>query len=127
MNKVVRKNLKLRLGDTVIVKPSTNTPNLSKIHILPFDDSVEGLTGDLTQTYLIPYFKDAFRPIHKGDNFVVRGNFRAVEFKVVATEPSEFGIVNANTILFTEGEPIKRSDEESANDIGYDDIGGCRR
>ena len=127
MNKVVRKNLKLRLGDTVIVKPSTNTPNLSKIHILPFDDSVEGLTGDLTHTYLIPYFKDAFRPIHKGDNFIVRGNFRAVEFKVVATEPSEFGIVNANTILFTEGEPIKRADEESAADIGYDDIGGCRR
>lgn len=127
MNKVVRKNLKLRLGDTVMVKPSTNTPNLTKIHILPFDDSVEGLTGDLTQTYLIPYFKDAFRPIHKGDNFIVRGNFRAVEFKVVATEPNEFGIVNANTILFTEGEPIKRADEESANDIGYDDIGGCRR
>jgi transitional endoplasmic reticulum ATPase len=127
MNKVVRKNLKLRLGDTVIVKPSTNTPNLSKIHILPFDDSVEGITGDLTQTYLIPYFKDAFRPIHKGDNFIVRGNFRAVEFKVVATEPSDFGIVNASTILFTEGEPIKRADEESANDIGYDDIGGCRR
>jgi transitional endoplasmic reticulum ATPase len=127
MNKVVRKNLKVRLGDTVIVKPSTNTPNLSKIHILPFDDSVEGITGDLTQTYLIPYFKDAFRPIHKGDNFIVRGNFRAVEFKVVACEPSEFGIVNASTILFTEGEPIKRSDEESANDIGYDDIGGCRR
>jgi transitional endoplasmic reticulum ATPase len=127
MNKVVRKNLKLRLGDTVMVKPSANTPNLTKLHILPFDDSVEGLTGDLTQTYLIPYFKDAFRPIHKGDNFIVRGNFRAVEFKVVATEPNEFGIVNANTILFTEGEPIKRADEESAADIGYDDIGGCRR
>lgn len=127
MNKTVRKNLKLRLGDTVIVKPSTNTPNLTKIHILPFDDSVEGISGDLTQTYLIPYFKDAFRPIHKGDNFVVRGNFRAVEFKVVACEPSDFGIVNASTVLFTEGEPIKREDEESANDIGYEDIGGCRK
>ena len=78
MNKVVRKNLKLRLGDTVIVKPSTNTPNLSKIHILPFDDSVEGITGDLTQTYLIPYFKDAYRPVKKGDLFVVRGNFKPV-------------------------------------------------
>ncbi len=127
MNKVVRKNLKLRLGDTVMIKPSTNTPNLTKIHILPFDDSVEGISGDLTQTYLIPYFKDAFRPIHKGDNFIVRGNFRAVEFKVVACEPSDFGIVNASTVLFTEGEPIKREDEESANDVGYEDIGGCRR
>lgn len=127
MNKVVRKNLKVRLGDLVIVKPSTNTPNLTKIHILPFDDSIEGISGDLTQTYLVPYFKDAFRPIHKGDNFIVRGNFRAVEFKVVATEPGEFGVVNQSTVLFTEGDPVKREDEESANDIGYEDIGGCRR
>lgn len=127
MNKIVRKNLKVRLGDLVIVKPSTNTPNLTKIHILPFDDTIEGISGDLTQTYLVPYFKDAFRPIHKGDNFLVRGNFRAVEFKVVATEPGDFGVVNQSTVLFTEGEPIKREDEENASDIGYEDIGGCRR
>lgn len=127
MNKVVRQNLKVRLGDLVIVKPSTNTPNLTKIHILPFDDTIEGISGDLTQTYLVPYFKDAFRPIHKGDNFIVRGNFRAVEFKVVATEPGDFGVVNQSTVLFTEGEPIKREDDKSANDIGYEDIGGCRR
>lgn len=127
MNKVIRKNLKLRLGDLAIVKPSANTPNLTKIHILPFDDSIEGISGDLTQTYLVPYFKDAFRPIHKGDNFIVRGNFRAVEFKVVATEPGEYGVVNQSTVLFTEGEPVSREDEDSSNDIGYEDIGGCRK
>jgi transitional endoplasmic reticulum ATPase len=76
---------------------------------------------------LIPYFKDAFRPIHKNDTFVVRGNFKAVEFKVVATEAGDFGIVAANTVLFTDGEPIKREDESKADDIGYDDIGGCRK
>lgn len=127
MNKVIRKNLRVRLGDTVVVTPSAETPNLSKIHILPFDDSVEGLTGDITSTYLIPYFKDAFRPIHKNDTFIVRGNFRAVEFKVVATDPGDFGFVTATTTLFTEGEPVKREDEESVDDIGYEDIGGCRR
>ena len=127
MNKCIRKNLKLRLGDTVVVTPSTETPNLTKIHILPFDDSVEGISGDLTQSYLIPYFKDAFRPIHKNDCFIVRGNFRAVEFKVVATEPGEYGFVTSTTTLFTEGEPVKREDEEGADDIGYEDIGGCRR
>jgi transitional endoplasmic reticulum ATPase len=36
---------------------------------------------------LIPYFKDAYRPVKKGDLFVVRGNFKPVEFKIVATEP----------------------------------------
>lgn len=127
MNKVIRKNLKVRLGDTVMITPSNDTPNLAKIHILPFDDSIEGLTGDITSSYLIPYFKDAFRPIHKNDTFLVRGNFRAVEFKVVATDPGDFGFVNASTTLFTEGEPVSREDEENADDIGYEDIGGCRR
>jgi transitional endoplasmic reticulum ATPase len=48
MNKIARKNLRLRLGDLVMVKPSADTPNLTKIHVLPFDDSIEGLTGDLS-------------------------------------------------------------------------------
>ena len=48
LNKVARTNLRVRLGDLVVVKPSPDTPNLTKIHILPFDDSIEGLSGDLT-------------------------------------------------------------------------------
>ncbi len=55
MNKVMRNNLKLRLGDLAVVNASTQTPNLSKIHILPYADSIEGLSGDLATTYLIPY------------------------------------------------------------------------
>lgn len=127
MNKVMRNNLKLRLGDLAVVNASPQTPNLSKIHILPYADTIEGLTGDLTQTYLIPYFKDAFRPIHKGDSFVVRGNFKPVEFKIVATDPGEFGIVTSATVLFTEGEPIVREEENKMDSVGYEDIGGCRK
>ena len=59
--------------------------------------------------------------------FVVRGGFKAVEFKVVATERGEFGIVAPTTMMFTEGEPINREDEEKLDEIGYDDIGGCRK
>ena len=32
-----------------------------------------------------------------------------------------------NTLLFDEGEPIKREDEENLDGVGYDDIGGCRK
>jgi len=127
MNKVVRRNLRVRLGDVVVVKACPNVPNLTKIHILPIDDSIEGITGDLASTYLVPYFKDAYRPIKKDDTFIVRGGFKAVEFKVVACEPQEYGIVAPTTVLFTEGEPIKREDEEKLDDVGYDDIGGCRK
>lgn len=127
MNKVVRKNLRVRLGDIVSVRAAEDVPNLDKIHVLPLDDTIEGITGDLASTYLIPYFKDAYRPVKKGDLFIVRGGFKSVEFKVVATEPKEYGLVAPNTMLFTEGEPIKREDEEKLDDVGYDDIGGCRK
>lgn len=127
MNKVMRNNLRLRLGDLAVISPSTQTPNLTKLHILPYSDTIEGLTGDLAQTYLIPYFKDAYRPVHKGDSFIVRGNFKPVEFKIVATDPGDFGIVTSATVLFTQGEPIIRDEENKMDSVGYEDIGGCRK
>jgi transitional endoplasmic reticulum ATPase len=127
MNKTVRKNLRVRLGDIVQIRTAGEVPNLTKVHVLPLADTIEGIAGDLTKTYLIPYFKDAYRPVKKGDLFLVRGNFKPVEFKIVATEPKEFGIVAPNTMLYTEGEPINREDEEKLDDVGYDDIGGCRK
>ena len=87
MNKTVRKNLRVRLGDVVQIKPAGDVPNLTKIHVLPLSDTTEGIQGDLTKTYLSPYFKDAYRPVKKGDLFLVRGSFKPVEFKIVATEP----------------------------------------
>ncbi len=127
MSKVMRNNLKLRIGDLAMITPATSTPNLTKIHILPYADTIEGLTGDLGQTYLIPYFKDAYRPVHKGDSFIVRGNFKPVEFKIVATEPGDYGIVAQTTVLFTQGEPIVREEENKMDNVGYEDIGGCRK
>jgi transitional endoplasmic reticulum ATPase len=53
---------------------------------------------------------------------------RQVEFKVVAVDPSPYCIVATETRIHTEGDPIKRSDEEaSLNEVGYDDIGGVRK
>ena len=127
MNKVVRRNLRVRLGDVVAVHPCPDIPNGNRVHILPIDDTIEGITGNLTQTYLIPYFKDCYRPVRKGDTFLVRGGFKAVEFKVVEVDPGEYCIVSPNTMLFDEGEPIKREDEEQLDGVGYDDIGGCRK
>ena len=127
INKVVRNNLRIRLGDLVAVRPATDVPNLKKLHVLPYKDTIEGLTGNITQTYLQPYFRDAHRPLHKNDTFIVRGNFRPVEFKVVATEPGDFGLVAAETVLYTDGEPIVREDEDKNNEVGYEDVGGCRK
>lgn len=127
MSKVMRNNLRVRLGDLVIIS-ACEVPYGKRVHILPIDDSVEGVTGNLFDVYLKPYFLNLYKPIHKGDIFLARGGMRAVEFKVVECDPSPFCIVSPDTEIFTEGEPIKREDEENnLAEVGYDDIGGCRK
>jgi transitional endoplasmic reticulum ATPase len=127
MNKCIRNNLRVRLSDTVTVINTEEVPNHKKVHILPYGDCLEGVTGDIIQSHLIPYFRDLHRPLHKGDTFIVRDNFVPIEFKVMATEPKDYGIVAPETILFTEGEPIDRADDDKANEVGYEDVGGCRK
>ena len=127
LNKIVRNNIRVRLGDVVAVTKYPNVPMGKRVHILPFADSIEGITGDLTELYLKPYFKDVYRPLHKGDCFLVRGGFKPIEFKVVETDPEKCIIVGPATVIFDEGEPIQRDDEEKADGVGYDDIGGCRK
>jgi len=128
MNRVVRNNLRVRLGDIVAIQSCPDVKYGKRVHILPIDDSVEGLTGNWFEVYLKPYFLEAYRPIHKGDTFIVRGGMRAVEFKVIETDPAPYCIVAPDTVIHCEGEPVKREDEEDAlNAIGYDDIGGCRK
>ena len=43
-----------------------------------------------------------------GDMFLVRGGMRAVEFKVIETDPSPYCIVAPDTVIHCEGEPVKR-------------------
>ncbi|CAL9031024.1 unnamed protein product [Prunus brigantina] len=107
MNKVVRANLR----------------NGNQIHILP----IVSVTENFFDAYLKPYFADAYRPVRKGDLFLVRGMMRSVEFKVMETNPSEYCIIAPDTEIFCDGEPIKREDEERLDEVGYDDVGGVRK
>lgn len=66
------------------------------------------LSRNLFEVYLKPYFLEAYRPIHKDDTFIVRGGMRAVEFKVVGTDPEPYCIVAPDTVIHCEGDPIKR-------------------
>jgi len=127
INKVVRKNLRVRLGDIVSVHQCTDVKYGKRVHVLPIDDTIEGITGNLFDVYLKPYFLEAYRPVRKGDTFLARGGMRSVEFKVVETDPVEYCIVAPDTEIFCEGEPIKREDEEKLDEVGYDDVGGVRK
>merc|ERR1711871_1560609 len=114
VNKVMRKNLKVHLGDVVIIHNCEDCKYGKRIHVLPFEvhcavchsrvcislrksltthrhlcptvvdalflavqrsvdltlsddqDSIEGVTGNLFDTYLKPYFMEAYRPVRKG-------------------------------------------------------------
>lgn len=127
INKVVRKNLRVRLGDVVSVHQCTDVKYGKRIHVLPIDDTVEGVTGNLFDAFLKPYFQDAYRPVRKDDTFLVRGGMRSVEFKVCECEPAPYCIVAPDTEIYCEGEPIKREEEERLDEVGYDDVGGVRK
>ncbi|KHC67689.1 cell division control protein 48 [Candida albicans P75010] len=128
VNRCVRNNLRVRLGDIVTVHPCPDIKYANRISVLPIADTVEGINGSLFDLYLKPYFVEAYRPVRKGDLFTVRGGMRQVEFKVVEVDPEEIAIVAQDTIIHCEGEPINREDEEnSLNEVGYDDIGGCKK
>lgn len=50
MNKVVRSNLRVKLGDIVSVHQCPNVKYGKRIHVLPVDDTIEGLTGGVFLT-----------------------------------------------------------------------------
>ncbi|KKF93762.1 Cell division control protein 48 [Ceratocystis platani] len=128
INRVVRHNLRVKNGDMITISPCPDIKYAKRISVLPIADTIEGITGSLFDVFLAPYFREAYRPVRQGDIFTVRGGMRQVEFKVDQVDPPEFGIVAQDTIIHCEGEPIQREDEESnLNEVGYDDIGGCRK
>ncbi|KAK9153936.1 hypothetical protein Sjap_001416 [Stephania japonica] len=93
MNKVVRSNLRVRLGDVVSVHHCPDVKYGQRVHILPIDDTIEGVTGNLFDAYLKSYFLEAYRPVRKGDLFLVGGGMRSIEFKVIETGPAEYCVV----------------------------------
>lgn len=62
MNKVVRSNLRVRLGDVVSVHTCPDVKYGKRVHILPIDDSIEGVTGNLFDAYLKREF--SYRSLH---------------------------------------------------------------
>jgi len=127
INKVVRRNIRVHIGDQVTISQCKDIKYGSRIHVLPFADTVESLSGDLFETFLKPYFLEAYRPVKKNDTFTCRGAMRSVEFKVVETDPADYCIVAPDTVIHNEGEPLIREDEEKLDEVGYDDVGGCRK
>ena len=65
------------------------------------------------------YLKDTWQ-VNKGDTFILGGDFKQVEFKVVETDPEKFCVVDSQTVIFDERKQNIREDEERED-------GGCPR
>ena len=130
MTKVIRSNLRVRLGDTVELSKFTDVATAKSVQVLPFADTVEGLTGDLFDVFVKPYFQSKNRPLRVGDVFMSRGGMRAAEFKVTQIEGADgselqYCVVGDQTEITCEGEPLGRDEDSRLDEVGYDDIGGC--
>ena len=165
MNKVARNNLRVKLGDMVNVHPCLDIKYGKRIHILPFDDSIEGLSGNIFDVYLKPYFLEgacylryrshmahvcfvnSVSTCAQGRHFPrawwhadsrVQGHRdgpgrvlyccarHGDSYRCVPTVSALCYIIHACGA--SEGDPVKREDEEAnLNEVGYDDIGGCRK
>ncbi|CAG8528806.1 10299_t:CDS:2, partial [Acaulospora colombiana] len=67
--------------------------------------------------------------LFRGDTVMIKGKKRRDTVLIVlADDTCEDTKVAQDTVIHCEGDPIKREDEEAnLNDVGYDDIGGCRK
>lgn len=126
MHRAVRNNLKVRLGDIVKVSHLPMLPYGKRVGILPIKDSLEGITGNLFDVFLKPFFLEAYRPVSKNDVIPISAGLRTVHFRVMETDPEGGCIVAQDTTVHCEGEPVERQDPSSIADVGYDDIGGLR-
>jgi len=127
INSVVRNNLRVKIGDIITIHQFSELKFGKRIHVLPFEESLKNNKSDIFESYLKPYFIDAYRPVKKNDTFAVNGESGLIEFQIIEIDPVDYCIVGPDTTIYCEGEPLRRENKVDGEEIGYDDIGGCKK
>lgn len=95
-----RANLHLRIGENVEVKLCRNVAYIERMSIKPLACCSETPLGLAFDTHLLPYFRDTYRPLKQGDIFSAGLYSDTIMFEVVQLQPSRYGIVTKNTIIY---------------------------
>lgn len=141
MNQNTMKNLKIKLGDSIVLQPFPDIKFGKSVYILPFEDSLptDGEEINFFDDYLLPYFQGKFRTVYAGDSFYITGPKGRIHFLVVDVETvdaksnvendgSKACIVVDETVIEYEGEPIESSEDyDDLSSSGYDTIGGATK
>ncbi|KAL0770625.1 hypothetical protein Bca101_035776 [Brassica carinata] len=104
MNKIVRSNLRVRLGDVILSSLLTNA-----------------LTSN-TESVCISCLLIILLKVLLETSLMLTYNF-----KVIETDPAEYCVVAPDTEILCEGLPITWEDEERLADVSYDDVGDVRK
>jgi len=127
LNDVVRKNIGVKIGDIITIHAFSDLKFGKRIHVVPYEDTIVGIKKNLFDEFLKPYFLDSYRPIKKGDIFKIKNDEKSVEFKVIEIDPVDYCIVGPDTVIYCEGEPLRRETLTSESEICYDNVGGCQK
>ena len=105
LSRVIQKNIGAHPGDVVLIEPCLDIKYGKRILVWPTGNISQEMENNLFDAYLRPYFAKSYRPMHKGDTFVIETALRSIEFKVMETDPSPYCIVAPDTIISCEGQP----------------------
>ena len=104
MNQVVQNNVGVRSNDFVSIRPLQDMKYGKRVRIKATNDDIQKNQKNLFEVYLRPYFLEAYRPVCKGDTFIVRANRQPIEFQVIETDPDPCCIVAPDTIIMCDGQ-----------------------
>jgi len=130
LSAVTRANLNMNLGETTKAYRLDDVKNGQRVLVQPFSDAMGGLSAEEVHEQLVtPYFMGGegdeapYRPVQEGDLLRLRHGAQLVECKVIECEPPRC-IVAPETELELPEDVLDRAEEEAADELGYDDIGG---
>ncbi|CAE8607397.1 unnamed protein product, partial [Polarella glacialis] len=93
-------------ASTSIFVSYVETPVLTKVHVLPYGDTLPAAYSyDIFGDFIRPFLREhPFAIYGLGDHFAYRG----VRFRVMATDPPQTAArVSSQTVVFFEGEPLR--------------------
>lgn len=120
MNYIARLNLGVSPGDLVTLSLCPNLAYIKRVDIAPVSDEIWALSRSLFHDFIIPHFRDAYRPLRQGDLFKCGDPNKVIVFEAIRIEPLKYGIVGQDTCIrlcFTEHARWDSIDENQGKKI----------
>ncbi len=100
MSAATRENLAIDVGDWVVVKDAGDLPYATKVALIPTSKTVLHSDDVLFEDFVLPFFRDQYRPVKKQDVIPIETDSFCEHFLVwEVAPPSPACIVDNNTLF----------------------------